>query len=76
MCEQGSATRWGQRQPTRYKILSAGGTNVVPEAPQRSTSFLREKVSGKEKKIFKSNFRIFIIARVIHYTEFLLLLIA
>lgn len=53
MCEQGSATRWGQRQPTRYKILSAGGTNVVPEAPQRSTSFLREKVfSGKEKKIF------------------------
>lgn len=74
MCEQGSATRWGQRQPTRYKILSAGGTNV--EAPQRSTSFLREKVfSGKEKKIFKSNFRIFIIARVIHYTEFLLLLI-
>lgn len=76
MCEQGSATRWGQRQPTRYKIFSAGGTNVVPEAPQRSTSFLREKVSGKEKKIFKSNFRIFIIARVIHYTEFLLLLIA
>lgn len=75
MCEQGSATRWGQRQPTRYKILSAGGTNVVPEAPQHSTSFLREKVSGKEKKIFKSNFRIFIIARVIHYTEFLLLLI-
>lgn len=75
MCEQGSATRWGQRQPTRYKILSAGGTNVVPEAPQRSTSFLREKVSGKEKKIFKSNFRIFIIACVIHYTEFLLLLI-
>lgn len=68
MCEQGSATRWGQRQPTRYKILSAGGTNVVPEAPQRSTSFLREKVSGKEKKIFKSNFRIFIIARVITYT--------
>lgn len=54
MCEQGSATRWGQRQPTRYKILSAGGTNV--EAPQRSTSFLREKVSGKEKKILNQIF--------------------
>lgn len=56
MCEQGSATRWGQRQPTRYKILSAGGTNVVREAPQRSTSFLREKVSGKEKKLLNQIF--------------------
>lgn len=47
MCEQGSATRWGQRQPTRYKILSAGGTNVVPEAPQR-LSFARKSLERKK----------------------------
>lgn len=67
VCE-GFSNRWGQRQPTRCKILSAGGANVLTgSAPRDSTSFLREKLSGKEKekkKNFKLNFRIFI-ARVI-----------
>lgn len=62
---EGFSNRRGQRQPTRCKILSAGGANVLTGSAPRFNIFpSRETLGKRKKKNFKLNFRIFT-ARVI-----------